>query len=272
MPKQTPKSDLSTAATSQDSDKQSSQDDNQFRSTVIKKMKSKLLKKSSNLDSPQPVSPASASESEKRSTSESSPARGRDNGRSPSRSLETGNVFGCSFCNAVYSEIDLLEKHSELHEGSLPFVCLECQAKFADSEDLVRHVAAHKKITEESINLSKKPRKKVVAMVTDKQEDQDSNSHINEHFCQSCKSTFPSAAQLSKHASTHSKKLYICRICHIKFTLQDQYLRHKKTHQSRLPCPQCDMDFLSKEELKSHERIHNIIKRYRTEHPGKYSH
>ncbi|XP_042232905.1 longitudinals lacking protein, isoforms H/M/V-like isoform X13 [Homarus americanus] len=80
--------------------------------------------------------------------------------------------------------------------------------------------------------------------------------------CPICPRTFPTAAELSRHAATTHRldKLYCCQQCHYRSDSKSNLLRHQRTHtgEKRHGCPVCPYRAGQRSDLRRHLRVHAL--------------
>ncbi|RXM92249.1 Zinc finger protein 85 [Acipenser ruthenus] len=154
---------------------------------------------------------------------------------------ETPVAFCCPDCGKVFKTakhlkrhrlVGNLKRHQQIHAGSAPYQCPECQRCFNHAENLKRHRLVH--VGE------------------------------NLHPCPECNTSFRSAAHLSKHqGEQHSggqqRRLRVCEDCGKSFKRAGDYHKHCRIHtgEKPFPCTECQKRFNHLGNLKKHLLVHS---------------
>ncbi|XP_061107615.1 zinc finger protein 1035 [Conger conger] len=203
------------------------------------------------------------------------------------RTIQTGNVFACRFCNKSYTlkasyqkhyrikhnkqwrkahfndqtrgeiyskpEFDLAVNEEDDDSDSAPyFPCHVCGKTFTTSESLEDHQRCH---------LGEKPHEcaecgKCFFQLSNLQ--QHERSHKSEFQCQTCGRGFVSLFALRKHKHSHGKnRPHRCSKCQLSFTGPTQLAEHMATHRDEnFPCDLCNRTFTCKVSRAEHRKSH----------------
>ncbi|XP_077300372.1 suppressor of Hairy wing [Arctopsyche grandis] len=144
--------------------------------------------------------------------------------------------FKCSFCSKCNKTKGALVKHERTHTGEKPYSCKQCGRAFSAKETLNRHVKTH---------LEDKP-----------------------IVCLECGKTFIQISQLRNHLVHHTGlSIFKCKYCDVTFTQKSKLKAHEKHIHEGVEKLTCDTDgctksFITKDDLKRHQRIHTDVKPY----------
>jgi len=168
--------------------------------------------------------------------------------------------FRCDICDYGYPEEKDLELHKDLHQSSsFPFKCVLCDLNFTYSSNLKKHV----KFTHTDFRpLLCDSCPKVFCSV------KSLNDHQNIHrpdkdnlpTCTICQRMFSNKRSLDEHMTTHDTSLkYICYVCGKSYKNKRALQYHLKAHENKLEyaCRLCEKRFNSAKRLKFHENIHS---------------
>jgi len=138
--------------------------------------------------------------------------------------------FFCQHCHMKFSKLKDKELHALMeHSYELPFICLECGARFKIKKEVMQHVKNH---TGGSFQIK----------------------------CEVCDRVCSSMCQYHNHYKGHSDlREFGCNQCGKSFSTFNVLTKHEKIHQSlRFSCDECGKMFQSKDCIRNHHKRHHL--------------
>lgn len=137
----------------------------------------------------------------------------------------------CSVCSKMFGSPGKLNQHTFAHTGEKPFECEKCRKAFSSKFKLVRHLLIH--------------------------------SDERQYRCPMCDRTFHRKDHLKNHLKVHSpvKKTFRCDKagCLKVYSSLLSYRKHAAVHAAEdgdLECKMCGKNFVTKEEIVYHLKVH----------------
>ncbi|KAM6313027.1 zinc finger and BTB domain-containing protein 40 isoform 1-T1 [Podargus strigoides] len=168
-----------------------------------------------------------------------------------------GKMYACQYCDAVFAQSIELSRHVRTHTGDKPYVCRECGKGFRQANGLSIHLRTFHNI-EDPYDC----KKCCMSFATL----QEHRKHIHEahsreyHPCPTCSKVFTAPSLLERHVVTHvGGKPFSCGICDKAYQQLSGLWYHNRTHHpdvfaaqnhrsskfSSLQCSSCDKTFSS---------------------------
>ncbi|XP_021273089.1 zinc finger and BTB domain-containing protein 40 isoform X2 [Numida meleagris] len=168
-----------------------------------------------------------------------------------------GKMYACQYCDAVFAQSIELSRHVRTHTGDKPYVCRECGKGFRQANGLSIHLRTFHNI--EDPYDCRKCRMSFATL-------QEHRKHIHEahsreyHPCPNCSKVFSAPSLLERHMVTHvGGKPFSCDICNKAYQQLSGLWYHNRTHHpdvfaaqnhrsskfSSLQCSSCDKTFSS---------------------------
>ncbi|XP_015152709.2 zinc finger and BTB domain-containing protein 40 isoform X1 [Gallus gallus] len=168
-----------------------------------------------------------------------------------------GKMYACQYCDAVFAQSIELSRHVRTHTGDKPYVCRECGKGFRQANGLSIHLRSFHNI--EDPYDCRKCRMSFATL-------QEHRKHIHEahsreyHPCPDCSKVFSAPSLLERHMVTHvGGKPFSCDICNKAYQQLSGLWYHNRTHHpdvfaaqnhrsskfSSLHCSSCDKTFSS---------------------------
>ncbi|GAB0198649.1 zinc finger and BTB domain-containing protein 40 [Grus japonensis] len=171
--------------------------------------------------------------------------------------VTAGKMYACQYCDAVFAQSIELSRHVRTHTGDKPYVCRECGKGFRQANGLSIHLRTFHNI--EDPYDCKKCRMSFATL-------QEHRKHVHEahsreyHPCPTCSKVFSAPSLLERHMVTHvGGKPFSCEICDKAYQQLSGLWYHNRTHHpdvfaaqnhrsskfSSLQCSSCDKTFSS---------------------------
>ncbi|KFQ66286.1 Zinc finger and BTB domain-containing protein 40, partial [Pelecanus crispus] len=168
-----------------------------------------------------------------------------------------GKMYACQYCDAVFAQSIELSRHVRTHTGDKPYVCRECGKGFRQANGLSIHLRTFHNI--EDPYDCKKCRMSFATL-------QEHRKHVHEahsreyHPCPTCSKVFSAPSLLERHMVTHvGGKPFSCEICDKAYQQLSGLWYHNRTHHpdvfaaqnhrsskfSSLQCSSCEKTFSS---------------------------
>ncbi|GJQ81015.1 hypothetical protein Trydic_g23443 [Trypoxylus dichotomus] len=170
-----------------------------------------------------------------------------------------GNLpFKCKECDRRFAKKILLQMHISRHNLIARHPCDECGKMFRYRCHLKMHKVIHKTEQPYKCDVCNKTFKILKGLRLHQK------AHIEreaKYVCETCNRAFTKVMYLNNHKKIHvspDRWKFICKTCGKSFRLQCYLTRHMKTHKSDRPyvCIYCGQSFGNKLGLKSHVLIH----------------
>ncbi|XP_009888131.1 PREDICTED: zinc finger and BTB domain-containing protein 40 [Charadrius vociferus] len=168
-----------------------------------------------------------------------------------------GKMYACQYCDAVFAQSIELSRHVRTHTGDKPYVCRECGKGFRQANGLSIHLRTFHNI--EDPYDCKKCQMSFATL-------QEHRKHVHEahsreyHPCPTCSKVFSAPSLLERHMVIHvGGKPFSCEICDKAYQQLSGLWYHNRTHHpdvfaaqnhrsskfSSLQCSSCDKTFSS---------------------------
>uniref|UniRef100_G1NZE4 Zinc finger and BTB domain containing 40 n=1 Tax=Myotis lucifugus TaxID=59463 RepID=G1NZE4_MYOLU len=141
-----------------------------------------------------------------------------------------GKMYACQYCDAVFAQSIELSRHVRTHTGDKPYVCRDCGKGFRQANGLSIHLHTFHKPDIEDPYDCKKCRMSFSTL-------QDHRKHIHEvhskeyHACPTCGKIFSAPSMLERHMVTHvGGKPFSCGICNKAYQQLSGLWYHNRTH------------------------------------------
>ena len=139
--------------------------------------------------------------------------------------------YQCTECGRKFAQKDNMKKHLQTHTKEKPYKCIECDKRFTQKDNMKKHVLRH--------------------------------AGIKSNKCNFCQYSCTDRADLKKHVErVHGSKSFTCEQCEKSFKAQIYLKKHMLCHSDTkaYECDQCKSKFKSITYLKYHMNVHNKTK------------
>ncbi|XP_042650234.1 zinc finger and BTB domain-containing protein 40 isoform X3 [Tyto alba] len=140
-----------------------------------------------------------------------------------------GKMYACQYCDAVFAQSIELSRHVRTHTGDKPYVCRECGKGFRQANGLSIHLRTFHTDIEDPYDC-KKCRMSFATL-------QEHRKHVHEahsrefHPCPTCAKVFSAPSLLERHMVTHIRgKPFSCEICDKAYQQLSGLWYHNRTH------------------------------------------
>ncbi|KAK7804209.1 hypothetical protein U0070_019431 [Myodes glareolus] len=140
-----------------------------------------------------------------------------------------GKMYACQYCDAVFAQSIELSRHVRTHTGDKPYVCRDCGKGFRQANGLSIHLHTFHTDIEDPYDC-KKCKMSFPTL-------QDHRKHIHEvhskeyHPCPTCGKIFSAPSMLERHMVTHvGGKPFSCGICNKAYQQLSGLWYHNRTH------------------------------------------
>lgn len=164
--------------------------------------------------------------------------------------------FPCRLCSLELTDQKMLKNHFTLcHPGNLQFQCRTCNKEFDDLSEIVAHMGAHIKTTNQcSLCLHSSSSKKDLHIHY-------TTAHpgVDRSICLICNKKYSDPGALAKHTMVHTgERPYYCPFCFMTFGLKCSQVVHIRRHTNYRPykCQYCPKKFFNSGEIRKHSRVH----------------
>ncbi|XP_054705857.1 zinc finger and BTB domain-containing protein 40 isoform X5 [Grus americana] len=143
--------------------------------------------------------------------------------------VTAGKMYACQYCDAVFAQSIELSRHVRTHTGDKPYVCRECGKGFRQANGLSIHLRTFHTDIEDPYDC-KKCRMSFATL-------QEHRKHVHEahsreyHPCPTCSKVFSAPSLLERHMVTHvGGKPFSCEICDKAYQQLSGLWYHNRTH------------------------------------------
>ncbi|XP_078580783.1 uncharacterized protein LOC144864504 [Branchiostoma floridae x Branchiostoma japonicum] len=211
---------------------------------------------------------ASASLSASQSTSSAScttTSKDQSTTEGSSRPAIAVECHGCDVCGQVFSELQELQQHMNVHIELKPFKCNLCSRTFPHGATLEAHVKAHYRgeIEDEPTTI---PANVKISFCTESKKGGSTSEKRNRDSLEEEAATADSEDDPSNDGTYN-----ICRLCGKTYSNGASLIRHLRTHQEgfEMSCSICGKGFNLSYHLKEHMNVHTKTKPYKCHICGK---
>ncbi|MGH0175937.1 UNVERIFIED_CONTAM: hypothetical protein FKN15_002539 [Acipenser sinensis] len=167
---------------------------------------------------------------------------------------------GCGPIQLCGVAVGNLKRHQQIHAGSAPYQCPECQRRFNHAENLKRHRLVHVGETLHPCPECNTSFRSAAHLSKHRGEQHSEGQRRILRVCEDCGKSFKRAGDYHKHCRIHTgEKPYPCTECQKRFNHLGNLKKHLLVHSGETPfeCPDCGKKFSQKGNMKKHRRTHN---------------